>query len=61
MSIKCKELTSAQLRRYYHKPGPVSHNITNPLGHLNKSKPSLNRWIQLRKRSLTSMGWRYHL
>jgi len=22
---------------------------------------SYKRWLQLRKRSLTSMGWRYHL
>ena len=27
----------------------------------NTKAPKIHRWIQLRNRALTSMGWRYHL
>ena len=46
MSIKCTERTEANAR----KDIPQLY-----------SQRSYTRFLQLRKRSLTSMGWRYHV
>jgi len=54
MSIKCTEVTRSAMVHLH-----IAEHVDNSTD--TQSYISFKRYLQLRKRSLTSMGWRYHL
>ena len=61
MGIKCTEQTESSIltgRRNMTMPVSTMHKHYH---NYQKTVPTLRRRMQLRKRALTSMGWRYHL